>query len=208
MQVQSPDDQSVYKKNISSAVAICIILFIAVIVGGYFLYQTSIMTDTTTSVLEDSVKVAENKKTNENISVDTKTEKKETVSDTNIANPVFPPLTDDERSVLNPPQGDASEQAKVAHFSMVEKIAVESGELKIGSACSVSPVVLKTQMGKELIFRNYDSVPHTIAMPSEGLSFPIPANGSVKVPATFGKETRTYGYICDQSGLAGIILAL
>jgi plastocyanin len=110
----------------------------------------------------------------------------------------------DEQTVLKLPSGDASPEARAAHFTAVQKIAVDTTELSIGANCKVSPVVLKTKMGTKLSFKNTDTAEHTIVF-SATLSFPVPANQSITVPATFGKVAGLYGYNCDQVGLAGMI---
>ncbi len=113
-------------------------------------------------------------------------------------------LSADEQAVLKPPASTATPEARAAHFAVVQKIAVDTTTLAIGAACKVSPVVLKTKMGTQLTFKNTDSAPHTITF-SAKLSFPVPANQSITVPATFGKIVGIYGYNCDQKGLSGMV---
>lgn len=118
----------------------------------------------------------------------------------------LPPLSEDEQAVLNPPSTGATEEEFRAHALRVEKMGMASGELGIGAGCRISPIVLKTQLGKEMTFKNYDTVPHTIFF-NERLSFAVPANASITVPVGFEKGAGIYGYGCDQNPrAAGMML--
>jgi plastocyanin len=114
------------------------------------------------------------------------------------------PLSPDEQAVLQSPSSDAPMEARAAHFMLIQKIAVESGAITIGAGCRVSPVVLKTKMGSELTFKNKDNVPHTLTF-SGASPYSVPAGQSITVPATFGTVAGIYGYVCDETGLAGFV---
>jgi plastocyanin len=107
----------------------------------------------------------------------------------------------EERQVLNMPSKDASPEELQAHHVLVEKLAVNAGEVAIGANCGMSPIVLKIQLGKDVVFKNNDSVDHIITF-TETRSFAVAANTSVTVPADFGQGVGTYSYMCDTNTAA------
>jgi plastocyanin len=110
----------------------------------------------------------------------------------------------DQATVLKPLPADAPQEARIARFALIQKIAMESRQLTIGIGCRVAPSVLKTKMGAELTFKNTDSAPHTIMFNGVS-SFLVGANESIIVPATFGDLGGIYAYACDKVELAGMI---
>ena len=105
-------------------------------------------------------------------------------------------LTDEEKSVLNPPVGGTEEESR-AHFDMVQKLAKEPDFLEI-ARCEARPVVTKVRKGATINVRNQDSVEHTIVIDADH-TYTIPGGQTTAVVAEFGQEAGVYGYGCDTS---------
>lgn len=110
----------------------------------------------------------------------------------------LPPLTADERGALNFPKSDAPIAEIMAHIAFVKRAAIATDTIVIGPSCKASPVVVKTQKGANLVFKNNDSLPHTVSF-DRTHSFPVSAQGSVTIPVDFGEVGGFYGYGCESS---------
>lgn len=127
-------------------------------------------------------------------------------------------LSPEEREALAYPT-DVTEAGWSAYLAEVGKVSVYTDVLTIGQNCAVSPVVLKTQLGKEVTLTNTDSVPHNIGfaprflfqIPANRIStdtfmVQVPANGTIAMPIAFGGKEGVYGYGCDDNPtMAGLI---
>ena len=173
--------------------AIAVVLLLAVLALAYVAYQrvTDRPDSSTPTVTEEMGEMEESESATE-------------------APPDFPELSPDERAALDPPSGaDATEAERREHFLLVERIATWSEELAIGPDCAVSPAVLRTELGADLRFKNYDTEPHFIIF-DENVSFSVPAGGQVVVPVRFGTGSGVpgvFGYGCDTDPTtAGMLL--
>lgn len=120
----------------------------------------------------------------------------------------FPPVSADERAVLDMAANKEDQTNAAAYMQKVAQAAKEGGELALGAKCALSPVVLKVKMGGEILIKNYDTVPHAFATLDGTLSFSVPANESIIAPvnaANFGATAGAHAYSCDNAGPAGII---
>ena len=177
------------KENTSSikmSNTILITLLVVAIVLSYFLYQKI----TNTAVPSPQYTNTQNPPPaaeTENTSADSFT---------------FPPLSADERGALNMPKSASAPEADfLAHVAFVQKAAVASNTLALGTDCRVSPVVLKTRKGAKIEIKNYDGIPHTIPF-DEKRSFAVPAQASITIPVDFGEIGGIYGYGCEKDSSA------
>lgn len=127
----------------------------------------------------------------------------------NVVDPFdFPPLSEDEQTILNP-SADNSAEGFQRYLASVQKAAVISDTLAIGADCKTYPVVLKTQEGARLIMKNYDDEPHTITLDTfDGeRSFLVPPHESIALSVDFGKSGEMLSLGCDPGSVnAGALL--
>lgn len=112
-------------------------------------------------------------------------------------------LTEDERSILNPPSVDASRSAKDQHAQTVAKLAKEGNTLEIKD-CKPNPLVLQVKQGSDFKINNNDSVDRKITFDEDHV-YKIPANNKLTIKAEFKYGTGDYGYICEGTGLVGFL---
>ena len=183
-----PDNTSSFAK-IGNVVLVMLVLVALVL--SYFLYQRMKQTDTTT---------ANNPAPK---GTPTQTAPKPTIGGQAQGNnpsgtPTNRPLSEDERAVLNYPSPNVTPEAWTKYLGLVQKIAVETDTLTIGKGCSVSPIVLKTKLGKKVTLKNTDGVSHSIGL-SPKRFFEIPANATFDMPVDFDGKASIYAYGCDKS---------
>ena len=121
----------------------------------------------------------------------------------------FPPISADERAVLDMVANKEDQTDATAYMALVTKTAKKEGsQIALGADGRVSPVVLKVGMGGEILIKNYDSTPHAFATLDGTLSFTVPAKESVAVPvnaANFGTASGAHAYRWDNAGPAGVV---
>ena len=120
----------------------------------------------------------------------------------------FPPISADERAVLDMVANKEDQTDATAYMALVTKTAKEVSQIALGADGRVSPVVLKVKSGGEILIKNYDGVPHAFATLDGTLSFTVPAKESDAVPvntANFGAATRAHAYHWDNAGPAGVV---
>jgi plastocyanin len=101
----------------------------------------------------------------------------------------------DEKAVLKfPPAGATADQIR-AHSDLVQKLAKKTGNVNIGSSCSVDPIVLQLNAGQDFTLTNKDSADHILNIGEIKLT--TPANSQKTFKADFGKGAGNYGYSCD-----------
>ena len=120
----------------------------------------------------------------------------------------FSPISADERAVLDMVANKEDQTDSVAYMQKVVAAAKEGSQIALGEDGRVSPVVLKTTMGGEVLIKNYDGVPHAFATLDGTLSFTVPAKESVAIPvnaANFGATAGAHAYSWDNAGPAGVV---
>jgi plastocyanin len=106
------------------------------------------------------------------------------------------PVTEETPIVLTPPQ--ATPEAAVQYQAAVEKLAVESETLEVGTACTMSPLVLKLKEGNTLAVHNGDTVDHTIAFEDQNFfSVSAQQTRSIDLKTVLSRIAGTYRYRCS-----------
>lgn len=93
------------------------------------------------------------------------------------------------------PDQNAPEEVKLAYYELVNRLGKSSLTLNI-SGCRADPLVLKIASGSSLTIQNDDPVARSVNLGSR--NFPVPANGSLLITASFDTGPGVYGYGCDR----------
>ena len=168
-----------------------VILLIIALVLGYFIYKknfsSSYSSKTTTS------KVPSSSKNNKSLNLAPR-------------RPMPIGLTEDEKTLLNPPGSNGTQEERDKHFALVVKLAKEAKVLDLNKCEKPNPLALKLNKGQKFNVYNGNLQNHTIWFDADR-KYKIPANSTTTLTADFGDGPGYYGYLCDNvSGVVGFFL--
>lgn len=112
-------------------------------------------------------------------------------------------LSQDELALMSPPHQGDTDEVKMKHYKIGQKLAKEADVLELNKCNGPSPLDLKLVSGQDFKVKNSDSQNHTIIIDKDH-QYMINANSTKTVKADFGRGNGLYGYLCDNlSGVAG-----
>lgn len=119
--------------------------------------------------------------------------------------PPITPFRELHAAMLRMPDPDASEAARNTYRALLENESKQQNDFTI-KECTPDPLAIKVKSGSEITIRNDDDTEHLITVNAQN-QVSVPANGTAKLKAEFGKGNGIYTYRCDADvAHVGIIL--
>ena len=113
-------------------------------------------------------------------------------------------LTEQEKTLLNPPSSDAPQEERDKHDALAAKLSKESDSLDI-TDCHSNPLVVRAKINQDLTLKNKEDIDRKLIFDADH-QYSIPKNSTTTIKVDFGKGPGLYGYVCEGVGLTGFIL--